>query len=184
MEQIDQLAHIAGDFSQFANINHVKPVHFNLSEMLESLAALHESEVSVHIKYIPPAQPCYVYADKTQINRLFTNLIKNAEEASDGDVAEIKIKQHCVNKSVIITIADKGTGIPEDKQAHIFEPNFTTKSSGTGLGLAICKGIVEKAHGKIWFTTKEGAGTTFLCRVANQHQYTNCGVRNKVTELT
>ena len=79
----------------------------------------------------------------------------------DGEVAEIKIKQHCVNKSVIITIADKGTGIPEDKQAHIFEPNFTTKSSGTGLGLAICKGIVEKAHGKIWFTTKEGVGTTF-----------------------
>jgi two-component system nitrogen regulation sensor histidine kinase NtrY len=161
VEQIDQLAQIAGDFSQFANINHVKPMHFNLSETLESLAALHESGSQVHIKYIPPAQSCYVYADKTQINRLFTNLIKNAEEASDGEVADIKIKQHCVNKNVIVTIADKGTGITEDKQSHIFEPNFTTKSSGTGLGLAICKGIVEKAQGKIWFTTKEGVGTTF-----------------------
>ena len=161
VEQIDQLAQIAGDFSQFANINHVKPVHFNLSEMLESLAALHESDSHVQIKCIPPAQACYVYADKTQINRLFTNLIKNAEEASEGEVAEIRIKQHNVNKNVIITITDKGTGIPEDKKAHIFEPNFTTKSSGTGLGLAICKGIVEKAHGKIWFTTKEGIGTTF-----------------------
>lgn len=162
VEQIDQLAKIAGDFSQFSNINHVQPVHFNVSEMLESLATLHESDSRVHIRYVPPAQPCYIYADKSQINRLFTNLIKNAEEASEDDeVAEIKIKQHCVNKSVIITVADKGTGIPADKQEHIFEPNFTTKSSGTGLGLAICKGIVEKAYGRIWFTTKEGAGTTF-----------------------
>jgi len=161
VEQIDQLAKIAGDFSQFSNINHVSPVHFNLSEMLASLITLHAADSRVHIRYSPSAQPCYVYADKTQINRLFTNLIKNAEEASDGEVAEIKIKLHSVNKSVVITIADKGTGIPLDKQSHIFEPNFTTKSSGTGLGLAICKGIVEKAHGKIWFTTKEGAGTTF-----------------------
>ncbi|TKK69284.1 HAMP domain-containing histidine kinase [Ilyomonas limi] len=161
VEQIDQLAKIAGDFSQFANINHVQPVHFNISEMLESLETLHESDSHVRITYIQPAQPCYIYADKSQINRLFTNLIKNAKEASSGEVAEVKIKQHSINKSVVITIADKGTGIPADKQAHIFEPNFTTKSSGTGLGLAICKGIVEKARGKIWFTTKEGIGTTF-----------------------
>jgi signal transduction histidine kinase len=46
-------------------------------------------------------------------------------------------------------------------QSKIFAPNFTTKSSGTGLGLAMCKSIVEQAHGKIWFETKPGEGTTF-----------------------
>ena len=46
-------------------------------------------------------------------------------------------------------------------QSKIFVPNFTTKSSGTGLGLAMCKSIVEQAHGKIWFETKLGEGTTF-----------------------
>jgi len=43
----------------------------------------------------------------------------------------------------------------------IFTPNFTTKTSGTGLGLAMCKGIVEKANGRIWFDTVEGKGTSF-----------------------
>jgi signal transduction histidine kinase len=52
-------------------------------------------------------------------------------------------------------------GIPEEKRDKIFTPNFTTKTSGTGLGLAMCKGIVEKANGKIWFETTEGVGTTF-----------------------
>ena len=52
-------------------------------------------------------------------------------------------------------------GIPADMHEKIFTPNFTTKSSGTGLGLAISKGIVEKANGKIWFSTRENEGTTF-----------------------
>ncbi len=161
VEQIDQLAKIAGDFSQFSNINHVNPVHFNVSELLESLTTLHMAGNEVNIRYIHPQEKYIIYADKSQINRLFTNLIKNAEEAATDGTAEIKIKQHRVKKHLVVTIADKGAGIPEDKQQHIFEPNFTTKSSGTGLGLAICKGIAEKASGKIWFSTKEGAGTTF-----------------------
>jgi signal transduction histidine kinase len=65
------------------------------------------------------------------------------------------------NGKIIVSIRDNGEGIPEEMQAKIFIPNFTTKSSGTGLGLAMCKGIVEQAKGRIWFETKVGEGTVF-----------------------
>ncbi len=96
------------------------------------------------------------------MNRLFTNLIKNAVEASsEKEIAAIVINQYKRNGSVIISLSDEGIGIDETMRSKIFEPNFTTKSSGTGLGLAICKAIVEKANGKIWFENVTGKGTTF-----------------------
>jgi signal transduction histidine kinase len=101
-------------------------------------------------------------ADKTQMNRLFTNLFQNAVEAcNDQDNCRIKVFEAQENGTVTVSIKDNGQGIPPDIQSKIFAPNFTTKSSGTGLGLAMCKGIVEQAHGEIWFETSAGEGTVF-----------------------
>ena len=60
-------------------------------------------------------------------------------------------------------MADTGPGIPEAIQATIFEPFITTKpeGQGTGLGLSTVLMVVERHNGRINFTTKAGAGTTF-----------------------
>jgi signal transduction histidine kinase len=94
---------------------------------------------------------------------LFTNLIKNAIEATE-EVANpvIVVKQELANGRIKVSVTDNGKGIAQEMKQKIFTPNFTTKSSGTGLGLAICKGIVEKANGHIGFETEEHIGTTFL----------------------
>jgi signal transduction histidine kinase len=102
-------------------------------------------------------------ADKTQMNRLFTNLLTNAVQAcSENGSCRILIDEKRESQKFIVSIQDNGEGIPADMQDKIFVPNFTTKSSGTGLGLAMCKGIVEQAQGKIWFETRMGEGTTFF----------------------
>jgi signal transduction histidine kinase len=104
-----------------------------------------------------------VNADRTHINRLFTNLILNAMQAIPADRnVEIDIDEELTDEHVLIKIQDNGNGIEEELQSKIFTPNFTTKTSGTGLGLAMSKGIVEQAKGKIWFETKPGVGTTFF----------------------
>ncbi len=162
IEQIDQLSKIAGDFSQFANIENIQPERFNLSELIQKLVNLYQTDARLSVNYITATNNVEVFSDKAQINRLFTNLIKNAIEASDEmQTARIQIKQFMQNKNVIVSITDYGNGIDEPLRTKIFNPNFTTKSSGTGLGLAICKAIVEKAGGKIWFATSAGEGTTF-----------------------
>jgi two-component system nitrogen regulation sensor histidine kinase NtrY len=162
VEQIDQLAKIASDFSQFANIGNVKVEVFDVNEVLELLIHLYSANTKMNIVYNHPVKPAIISADRTQINRLFTNLFQNAIEASDGKPSVlIVINQETDANKLLINITDEGCGIPAEMHEKIFTPNFTTKTSGTGLGLAMCKGIVEKANGRIWFETIEGKGTTF-----------------------
>jgi nitrogen fixation/metabolism regulation signal transduction histidine kinase len=162
VEQIDHLSKIAADFSQFANIGNVNVELFDLHDVIESLKDLYRTNPKVDINWEPVDNPILLHADKTQMNRLFTNLFANALEACNGsDRCVIEVKEEQQDGMVHVSVKDNGEGIPAEMQSKIFTPNFTTKSSGTGLGLAMCKGIVEQAKGKIWFETMQGQGTTF-----------------------
>jgi two-component system nitrogen regulation sensor histidine kinase NtrY len=163
VEQIDHLSQIAGDFSQFANIGNPKNTVFDLNELLQSLSHLYWNEDEPKIVWSPLPMPVFINADRTHINRLFTNLIQNALQAiPEGRVPVVEINEGLDNSNVLISIKDNGVGIDKGQHLNIFTPNFTTKTSGTGLGLAMCKGIVEQNKGAIWFGTEKGVGTTFF----------------------
>ncbi len=163
VEQINHLNQIAGEFSQFANIGNPHHEVFDLHEVLYQLIQLHRMDERVQLECAPVHQQVMIDADRTHINRLFTNLIQNAIQAVPEEKAvQINIEEELRDNKILIKITDNGTGIPEDMRSKIFTPNFTTKTSGTGLGLAMCKGIVEQAKGNIWFTTQAGGGTTFF----------------------
>ncbi len=162
VEQIDHLSKIASDFSQFANIGNPKKEVFDLHEMLYSLVSLYETTENLLFKWVPVHQRIMVYADKTQLNRLFTNLLQNALEACvNKSKRVISVSEEVLENAILVKVTDNGEGIPLEMQSKIFIPNFTTKSSGTGLGLAMSKTIVEQAKGRIWFETVEDEGTTF-----------------------
>lgn len=163
VEQIDHLNHIAGEFSQFANIGNPYNEVFDLNEVISMVARLHSIDDRVQLSWNPLPQPVFIHADRTHINRLFTNLIQNAVQAvPEENTIHISIDEEIRVNKVLIKVKDNGIGITEELQAKIFTPNFTTKTSGTGLGLAMCKGIVEQARGNIWFETKAGEGTAFF----------------------
>ncbi len=161
VEQIDHLSKIAFDFSQFANIGNTQIELFDMHEVIKSLKELYQRGQQVEINWEALPVKVMLRADKTQMNRLFTNLFQNAVEACEKDQCVINVKEFSENGSVLVSVRDNGEGIPSLMQSKIFAPNFTTKSSGTGLGLAMCKSIVEQAHGRIWFETELGEGTTF-----------------------
>ncbi|MFP5042137.1 sensor histidine kinase [Parasediminibacterium sp. JCM 36343] len=162
IDQIEQLAQISSDFSQFANIGNAVMEEVNISEKLHGIVQLYRQSGSVTIRY-EQQPPHIVLGDKIQLSRLFTNLIKNAvESVEDGSKCLIEITQVLASDHVTIAIKDNGKGIDPETALHIFQPNFTTKTSGTGLGLAICKGIVEKLKGTISFETEVGKGTVFI----------------------
>lgn len=162
VSQIDHLSKIAFEFSQFANIGNTKATEFDLHSVLSDLVLLYETQDNFNLHWEKIAEPIMVFADRTQMNRLFTNLLQNASEAVIDQSIEIRIIESIRGNRILIEITDNGPGIPADIQQRIFMPNFTTKSSGTGLGLAICKAIVEKAGGNIWFKTTVNEGTSFF----------------------
>ncbi|HVG42281.1 MAG TPA: ATP-binding protein [Chitinophagaceae bacterium] len=163
VEQIDHLSRIAADFARFANIGNRNNEVFDLHPVIESLYALYSANPKVDMQWQQIEDDIIINADKTQMNRLFSNLLSNAIDAcADQDKCRIWIVEERREDDVIIRIIDNGEGIPLEMQPKIFTPNFTTKTSGTGLGLAMCKSIVEQAGGSIWFTTEPGKGTTFF----------------------
>ncbi len=163
VEQIDQLANIANDFAQFANIGDASLEKIEIALVLESVINLFKPYQNLNIYYSKQTtEPVYILGNIIQLNRLFTNLIKNAIEAvKDNAFCTIDINQQIENDVVLISIQDNGSGISAEMKDKIFSPNFTTKTSGTGLGLAICKGIVEKLNGSLTFTTQKNKGTCF-----------------------
>lgn len=163
VEQIDHLSQIAGDFAQFANIGQSHNMVFNLNDSLDHVTSLYSTNERLEIVLKTHKDNILINADKTQINRLFTNLLQNAiQSVPEKRKAKIVIGSYEKGDKVTITVTDNGTGIPEEMSNKIFTPNFTTKTSGTGLGLAMCKGIVEKSNGRIWFETVVGEQTTFF----------------------
>ncbi len=166
LEQIEHLSQIASDFAQFANIGNSKNQLFDINHILVNVTSLYSTNEKLEINTFLHAGEIIIEADKTQINRLFTNLLQNAVQAvPETRKAVIEIRSKLSSGSVTVSIKDNGNGIPPEMYSKIFIPNFTTKTSGTGLGLAMCKGIVEKINGKIWFETREGSWTIFYVQL-------------------
>lgn len=111
-----------------------------------------------------------LYINREMIWRVVSNLISNAIKFSPvGETIRLK----CVNETshIQISVADHGIGIPDEMKDKVFNMFTDAKRTGTigeksfGLGLSICKQIIEKHHGKIWFDSKPGKGTTFYIRL-------------------
>lgn len=162
IEQIDGLAYIASEFSNFAKMPTAHNERLNLNQVARSVYELFTEE-DVEVELDLPDEECIVFADKNQLVRVLNNLVKNAIQAipeERGGIVRVGLK--CNEDQAIIRIEDNGCGIPEERGEHVFVPNFTTKSSGTGLGLAMCKNIVESVGGRIYFESEMDIGTVFF----------------------
>lgn len=162
IEQIDTLAHIANEFSNFAKLPKANLDEVNLAESIRSTIELFKNNHGAQINFATTSDSIKVLADKNQCLRVFNNLLKNAlQSIPDGRDGKIEVTMEEVNDLVRVKIKDNGTGIAEDLQHKIFTPNFTTKSTGTGLGLAMVKNIMLSFNGDIVFESVVNEGTTF-----------------------
>jgi signal transduction histidine kinase len=104
----------------------------------------------------------YLEIDRTQIERVITNLVSNAIRHTKH--GQIKISAEQRDSHIAVSVSDTGSGIPTDYLPHIFDkfvqvPNAPT--GGAGLGLTISKSIVEVHGGQISVQSQPGRGTTF-----------------------
>ncbi len=94
-------------------------------------------------------------ANPEKLQRVLFNLIQNAIRHTPAD-GSIAVRAESLGDRVEVEVADTGSGIPRDEQAHVFEPSYRAGSDasrtteGAGLGLAISRAIVESHGGTIW----------------------------------
>lgn len=166
IEQIDLLSQIATEFSNFAKMPKPNNEIVNLKAIITNVIGLYNDAQEAHLHIKLPDRACFVYADKNQLIRVFTNLIKNAIQAiPNNQKGVIVVNVKLYEQLVIVAIADNGVGISPEMSEKIFTPNFTTKNSGMGLGLAMSQSIIEAAKGKIWFESEVNVGTTFFVKL-------------------
>ncbi len=106
------------------------------------------------------------WADTTQMQQVFLNLLTNAEHAvlQNAGGKRVQVRTARAGAMILVSIGDNGPGIPDDQRDRIFNPFFTTKpvGQGTGLGLSLSDGIVREHGGRIRVESAPGAGATFI----------------------
>ena len=110
-----------------------------------------------------PGTPA-VQADAVLIEQVVINLVRNAMDAMRNTPPAdrvVEVSTALDGRFALVTVADRGTGIPAEIAARLFEPFFTTKHEGMGMGLNICRSIAELHHGRLGFEVRPGGGTIF-----------------------
>lgn len=178
----DRIRKIVLSLRNFSRLDEAAKKQVDIHEGLESTLLILQSQLK-DIQLIKkfgqlPLVECY----SAQINQVFMNILTNAIDAlqqkylpgkemsaqnllCEHTIPQIVIETEQIHESVRISIADNGSGIPENIQNRIFDPFFTTKpvGSGTGLGLSVSYQIVvEKHQGNLFCHSEPGKGTEFV----------------------
>ncbi len=105
------------------------------------------------------------FADQIMIEQVLLNLLRNAREAMShlpqGERVAVVRTRRLDDNQLSVEVSDRGTGIPEDAEQHLFSPFFSTKSEGMGMGLNICRSLIEYHEGNLTFARNADVGTTF-----------------------
>lgn len=149
----------------------------NIKHQVEELNRFFEPEakkngIKLVLEKSLPSEKSNIKTDKTKLNSILTNLLKNAiKYTEEGSVAFGYEKN---KKYLTFYVKDTGIGIPENRQEAIFnrfvqaDIGDTRAFEGSGLGLAISKSYVEMLGGKIWVESEEGKGSTFYFTIPYQ----------------
>ena len=163
LDEIERLAAVAASFSRFgapgaAGEAPLEPVQVEaVARDVLALYSAGESAVRFTLHLEDEVLPA-VSARESELKEVLVNLLENAREAmlSEGTVT-IGVRHG--DGVVDVTVQDEGTGMPQEVQARMFEPHFSTRSSGTGLGLAIVQRLVQSWGGSVDVESRTGEGT-------------------------
>ena len=140
---------------------------FDVNEVIREALALERSDLEKH-RILVQAEPNdrlpEVRGNRVQLQQVLLNLITNAiyAMAAKDEPRVLRVKSETYEgDSVMVSVADTGTGISSHDVDRIFNPLFTTKSDGMGMGLSICRAIIEAHDGRLWFAPNKPQGAVF-----------------------
>lgn len=141
-----------------------------VGDMLDGIRRLFPDDTVTYI-YEVEDEDFLLCIDRSQIEQVLINLLKNAREACETQPhPEVRITTHFQADRHIFQLAvtDNGIGILPTVMERIFVPFFTTKTGGSGIGLSLCKQVMALHGGSISVSNVNPCGASFvlkfLCR--------------------
>ena len=169
-EESDRLNRLIGEAAEMAQLDANKvefhfgsaPIRPTVDEALEELKQLlvqHPVDVRIPDN-LPP-----VRMDSARVKEVLVHLLENAAKYSPAG-APIRVTAEAKDRTLSISIADRGPGIDDFEQSLVFEKFYRGRNQrvqvhGTGMGLAICRAIVEAHGGQLGLTSQLGHGSVF-----------------------
>jgi signal transduction histidine kinase/ActR/RegA family two-component response regulator len=144
-----------------------------LVDLLERVKLLCSAGTGVQCRLFANDALRCVEGDPNQVYQVLHNLVINACQAmpnggtvdivsDNADLTASNPFGMAAGKYTVISVRDRGCGIPPENLHRIFEPDFSTKLNGNGIGLASCQAIVTAHGGAIRVASQVGVGSEFL----------------------
>jgi nitrogen fixation/metabolism regulation signal transduction histidine kinase len=169
--EIQRLDELARSFAQFGRPPSGPMSAVDLGELLQNLISRLSAQ-GVTASLQAPHDAVVVSGDLVSLERVFRNLLANAQESVDAarpsapgePPVHVELTSSATRAEVRVT--DRGTGIPDEALSRIWEPDFTRKRRGTGLGLAFVRQVVLAHGGEVTAQNRVGgAGAEFVVRI-------------------
>ncbi|MFN8458624.1 MAG: GAF domain-containing protein [Anaerolineae bacterium] len=168
VRQAQRARFIVQDLLTFARRFELDTKQVDVNELVSGTLSLLKNQLQVGAIHVTTSLDFglpLTLADPHQLEQVFVNLVTNAIQAMSltPEPRQLTIESRRVGKSIILSFADNGPGIPPEAISRIFDPFFSTKQvgQGTGLGLSICFGIIAKHNGRIWAENLPQEGAIF-----------------------
>jgi two-component system nitrogen regulation sensor histidine kinase NtrY len=165
--EISNLKTIIGRFSEFSKMPAPQLRAVQVNDIVRGVAQLFQAQlrapgrVAIECKLeLDEALPA-ISADPELLHRALSNLVLNAMDAMPNG-GTLTLRSRRGERTVILQVADTGSGLTREECERIFTPYYTSKQHGTGLGLAIVQSIVSDHGGRISVESEPGRGTAFV----------------------
>lgn len=164
IKEIDRLNLLITEFLDYARPTHIEKIKLNIKNILEEvLESLRRDPLAQNVQIETHwLDEAYISGNSDKLKQAFLNILVNALQAMENSkVKKLNLDLTATNNSITLSIADTGSGIPQEQINRIFEPFHTTKVKGTGLGLAIVHSILNAHQAQIDVQSTLNQGTTF-----------------------
>jgi len=145
----------------------VRRERIDLHELLETVIASTKKILAGHLVDLrAPEKDISIHADRELITMAVTQFLDNAAKYSDP-ASTITVSTAAVAGEVHIRVHNVGPPIAPDDRQRIFQRFYRSsesshKAAGTGIGLSISKKVADAHQGRVWVTSEEGSGNTFV----------------------
>ncbi|MCU0303877.1 MAG: HAMP domain-containing histidine kinase [Thermoanaerobaculales bacterium] len=145
-----------------------EPATEDLADLARA-AVLEAVQQGRDVRLVEGGEPVPVRAVASALRAALANLLDNAIEASPPDEpVELEVERR--GRSGIVTVRDRGPGLPEEVRRRLFEPHVTTRVGGSGMGLFLARQLVVGMHGgELDVADREGGGTIAVVQLPIAH---------------